>query len=930
MAAAGASAGVNTPGPSSLGDTGSSALFGRSLLYVVVLSLQTVAAVVVSPMLAYLLGPTEFGSLATAIALHQALIVLAVLGLDQGLVLQRAADKDSRAARGLVTVGIALSMAVTLVIGVTGPLWSRPLGFGGFSSLLIATVLWTAPGAIVLLTLAELLTEDRLGPFAAVSVLSAVGGQVFGIALLFSVARTASVYAWGGVISQSSAMVIALICTRPRLAGLRDRAVTTRAFRIGIPMAFSGAAFFVLNAGDRIIVQRDLGAFEVGRYQVAYTVGWVVVLLIIFTSQAWTPRFAGVRDEAERWALLGQSRDELYRLLVPVTLGITLAAPVALRLVAPPTFQPASLLIVVYLVAVSAFPIAASGASERALITMRRAKPLAVVAGVAAAINMALNIVLVPVMGIAGAALATVAAFALQAFLQLRVLPKHRKWPAPPTRLVVSVLAACALSAASVLIPQTLTNDAARLLVACACLPWFIVRLRAARGAPEIGAAVNRVPQPMRVVVIDLDEPLPELTADGRYVRAWVVGRRHGTPRRAIEVDLTGASEQIQGQLGRLRDEVLDPADCRPMPAEDRLPTISVIVPTIAQRLGDLRACVDQLAAQDYPKEVEVLLADNRGCAVEPDVLAALVAGRDGFRIVRETRPGVSAARNAGLGAARNEIIVYTDDDVRADAGWLRSIGTRFAREPELDGLTGLILPAELDTPAQLWYERYYGGFSGQRTFEPLTLQVADAAGRPWRRARVVLTDDHHRRVHEFAIYGVGAYAAGANMAFRRSALKRIGGFDIALGTGTPARGGEDLAAFIALLWQGGRIGYEPGAVVYHRHRRGYDDLRRQMRGNGVGFTAMLTALVVNDTAHAIGVVSQLPLAVGRLGRQATYRLARGRRPAAGRPSAQPVASYPRTLALDELRGYPQGPVRYIQSRREARAWGNRTRSPGD
>lgn len=928
MAAAGTPAEMNTPGPSSAGGAGPSALFGRSLLYVVVLSLQTVAAVVVSPMLAYLLGPTEFGSLATAIALHQALIVLAVLGLDQGLLLQRAADQDSRAARGLVTVGIALSMAVTLVIGVTGPLWSRPLGFGGFSSLLIATVLWTAPGAIVQLTLAELLTEDRLRPFAAVSVLSAVGGQVFGIALLFSVARTASTYAWGGVISQSSAMVVALICTRPRLAGLRDRAVTTRAFRIGIPMAFSGAAFFVLNAGDRIIVQRDLGAFEVGRYQVAYTVGWVVVLLITFTSQAWTPRFAGVHDEAERWALLGQSRDELYRLLVPVTLGITLAAPVALRLVAPPTFQPASLLIVVYLVAVSAFPIAAAGASERALITMRRAKPLAVAAGAAAAINIALNIVLVPVLGIAGAALATVAAFALQAFLQLRVLPKHRKWPAPPTRLVVSVLAVCALSAASVLIPQNAPNDTARLLVACACLPWFIVRLRAARRAPEIGVAVNRVPQPMRVAVIDLDEPLPELTADDRYLRAWVVGRRHGIPRRAIEVDLTGASERIQGQLGRLRDEVLDPADCRAMPAEDRLPTISVIVPTIAQRLGDLRACVDQLAAQDYPKEVEVLLADNRGCAVEPDVLAALVAGRDGFRIIRETRPGVSAARNAGLRAARNEIIVYTDDDVRADAGWLRSIGTRFAREPELDGLSGLILPAELDTPAQLWYERYYGGFSGQRTFEPLTLQVADAAARPWRRARVVLTDDHHRQVREFAIYGVGAYAAGANMAFRRSALKRIGGFDIALGTGTPARGGEDLAAFIALLWQGGRIGYEPGAVVYHRHRRGYDDLRRQMRGNGVGFTAMLTSLAANDTAHAIGFASQLPLAVRRLGGQAAYRLARGRRPAAGRPSAQPVASYPRALALDELRGYTQGPVRYLQSRRAARAWGQPHQEP--
>jgi len=84
MAAAGAPAGTNTPGPSPVGGTGSSrpaarGLFGRSLLYVVVLSLQTVVAGVVSPVLAYLLGPTQFGSLAAAIALHQALIVLTVV-----------------------------------------------------------------------------------------------------------------------------------------------------------------------------------------------------------------------------------------------------------------------------------------------------------------------------------------------------------------------------------------------------------------------------------------------------------------------------------------------------------------------------------------------------------------------------------------------------------------------------------------------------------------------------------------------------------------------------------------------------------------------------------------------------------------------------------------------------------------------------------
>jgi cellulose synthase/poly-beta-1,6-N-acetylglucosamine synthase-like glycosyltransferase len=54
-------------------------------------------------------------------------------------------------------------------------------------------------------------------------------------------------------------------------------------------------------------------------------------------------------------------------------------------------------------------------------------------------------------------------------------------------------------------------------------------------------------------------------------------------------------------------------------------------------------------------------------------------------------------------------------------------------------------------------------------------------------------------------VYGVGAFDAGANMAFRRTALEKIGGFDVALGAGTPARGGEDLAALISVLWAGFR-----------------------------------------------------------------------------------------------------------------------------
>jgi hypothetical protein len=330
--------------------------------------------------------------------------------------------------------------------------------------------------------------------------------------------------------------------------------------------------------------------------------------------------------------------------------------------------------------------------------------------------------------------------------------------------------------------------------------------------------------------------------------------------------------------------------------------------------------CIAELDAIDYP-DFEVILVDNRRRLPVPDPLPELVAGRPRLRIVREPRPGISAARNAGVAAARADIVAFTDDDVRVDRQWLRAIGLRFARDRRMDAVTGIILPAELDSPAQIWFERYYGGFSGQRSFLPLTLKVLDVTGSAARRARVVVTAPDGQEVRRFAIYGVGAYGAGANMAFRRSALARVTGFDVALGTGTQSRGGEDLATLISVLWHGGVVGYEPAAVVHHRHRREYDELKQQLRGNGIGFSAMLTSLIAHDVAHLAGIGSQFPLALRQFFKQGAARLRETSRPATGTGGATPA--YPRELQLHEFSGFPRGPLLYTRSRLKARQWGS-------
>ncbi|MBA8990711.1 hypothetical protein FHW23_001957 [Curtobacterium pusillum] len=420
------------------------------------------------------------------------------------------------------------------------------------------------------------------------------------------------------------------------------------------------------------------------------------------------------------------------------------------------------------------------------------------------------------------------------------------------------------------------------------------------------------VPGPRRVVSVDLDAPLPRLVADESGSSALVVGYRGGHPVTTLDVLLTADPDDAARAIAPLVEQIGPAAHEEPVADED-LPMISIVVSTIVSRVEDIGKLLDVLEHLDYPRH-EVILVDNRVKLPAVDPLPSLLEGRN-VRLVTERRPGCSAGRNAGVAAAKGEVIAFTDDDVRISPQWLRMIGSRFVREPDLDAVTGLILPVELETPAQIWYEAYYGGFSGERTFEPVTI-VPDEVEGAMRHARVrAIAPDGSVRKH-FAVYGIGGYGAGANWSVRRSAFDAVGGFDCTLGAGVPARGGEDLAIFIDILWGGGRIGFEPRAVVHHRHRQDLEGLHHQLHSNGVGFTALMCALVLKDRRHLVALTRLMPVAARIKTKQLVSRIM-GKRDAA--PETLTEASttrIPRSLAYHEFRGFPAGPAAYARSRR--------------
>ena len=112
--------------------------------------------------------------------------------------------------------------------------------------------------------------------------------------------------------------------------------------------------------------------------------------------------------------------------------------------------------------------------------------------------------------------------------------------------------------------------------------------------------------------------------------------------------------------------------------------------------------------------------------------------------------------------------------------------------------------------------------------------------------------------------FSPGLFGIGANMAVRTEFARAAGGFDEALGPGTPTHGGEDGEFMIRLILAGHAVGYEPGALLWHHHRVDGDSMREQLRGYAVGLSALLTKIALDKGARNAA-LKRLPAAFAQM-----------------------------------------------------------------
>ncbi|MGH2880356.1 MAG: lipopolysaccharide biosynthesis protein [Solirubrobacteraceae bacterium] len=454
-------------------------MFTRDFVYLAVSSLQVILAACVTPILTRRLDTGEFGQLALAVAVMQILGPIFSFGLPFATQKVFAGEDGDRQARGVLAVSVPFAVVALMLVVLTAPAWAPLIGLYSVLDARLAA-LWGACFALTWTCLAMLRSKEKLGIAIGIGGLQSLGAQALGVTLLFVWSPDIGSYLCGVIACQGAAALVGVIALRPDWSALVAIGHHRRAFAFGLPMVPQQLSVFILFAGDRIVVRHDIGSAATGRYSVAYNVGSLGVLFLVFVNQAWIPRIYAVADRLTRSRLLANSRDIMSLLLVPVVCGLAVAAPVVLRLWAPRSFAPAGLAAIVAIVATATFPYGQFLSNVRALMSEGMTGRVALMTAVGAVVNIALNIVMVPLLGITGSAIATVLSYALLARLTRPPVRSGLRVPGMSRQSAILIGGGLALALGMAALPTSNTWLAIRLAVCCAAALAFVLLLRGA------------------------------------------------------------------------------------------------------------------------------------------------------------------------------------------------------------------------------------------------------------------------------------------------------------------------------------------------------------------------------------------------------------------------------------------------------------------
>jgi O-antigen/teichoic acid export membrane protein len=401
--------------------------------------LSKLIAVALLPLYTRYLTKDDYGAAEVLFASVVSLSIVVRFGLIEALL--RFYYKDDEVPAEVVSSTFAglfwfSTIAALIVLPFAGPIGEalldpqKPAEFDAAAELTRIAIagLWVLTMFEFLLTLFRL--EERARAYFVTTILNVLATIVLTIVLVVGADEGARGLLVGSYASGAAFVAVLIALRRRRLSLVFDLALLKRLLRFGLPTMPAEVSLYLLNVVDRIIIVRTVGLAEAGLYSLAVKFAQAVNVLVRGFQLAWPPLAYSIRDDDEARRAYATVVTLFVAGCAFVVTGMWLFSRWIVRALAAPKFfdsyeavgliSTAVTLYALYMVMVVIL-----GRTGRTEFNF----PAALAA---LATNVALNLILVPSMGIVGAGLALVASYlvvvALMYVLTQRLFPVPYEW----------------------------------------------------------------------------------------------------------------------------------------------------------------------------------------------------------------------------------------------------------------------------------------------------------------------------------------------------------------------------------------------------------------------------------------------------------------------------------------------------------------------
>ncbi|HLF67862.1 MAG TPA: oligosaccharide flippase family protein [Gaiellaceae bacterium] len=394
-----------------------------------------ILAVLLLPLYTRYLSPSDYGKVETLIALTTVAGIALRMGIHSAFFRFYFDSAEPAARLRVLRTSFWFTMAMATAGLLAGVLLAAPIadvlfGTTDDSELVMAAFvgLWAGMNYEQLTSLFRV--EERSVAFVSASIANILL-TVSATLLLVVALDQGPIGVIVGNFTGTLLVYAALVGYRREQLGLQfDRGLLREMNRFGVPLVPTALFLWVTNFSDRLFLVELADTHEVGLYSVGVRIASAMVLLLTAFRLAW-PAFAySIDDDREARRTYAYVLTYLVALTTWVATGLALLSPWIVDWIAAPAFETSS-----RVVGPLAFAAVAFGGYIVVAIGVGRAKRTQfnwVVAGAAAAVNIVLNLILIPPYGMMGAAIATIAAYSTMfvgmAWWSQRIYPVPYQW----------------------------------------------------------------------------------------------------------------------------------------------------------------------------------------------------------------------------------------------------------------------------------------------------------------------------------------------------------------------------------------------------------------------------------------------------------------------------------------------------------------------